>query len=107
LRQPRLSLEEAIPFLDSFMDAARDAFPSAVVQHEDFSSDAAFEYLDRYSNTHRMFNDDIQGTGSVILGGFFAAAKLATKACNGDLKDHRVVFLGGGSAAVGSVAAVR
>jgi malate dehydrogenase (oxaloacetate-decarboxylating)(NADP+) len=101
LRQPRLTLEQAIPFLDSFMSAAAKSFPKAVIQHEDFSSDAAFEYLDRYSKTHRMFNDDIQGTGSVILGGFFAAAKLATKACGGDLKDHRVVFLGGGSAAVG------
>lgn len=40
-------------------------------------------------------------TGSVILGGFLAAAKQASAASGRNLKDHRVVFLGGGSAAVG------
>ena len=40
-------------------------------------------------------------TGSVILGGFFAAARQASKASGKPLKDHKVVFLGGGSAAVG------
>jgi len=40
-------------------------------------------------------------TGSVILGGFLAAARQSSKASGKPLKDHRVVFLGGGSAAVG------
>ena len=40
-------------------------------------------------------------TGSVILGGFLAAARQSSKASGRPLKDHRVVFLGGGSAAVG------
>jgi malate dehydrogenase (oxaloacetate-decarboxylating)(NADP+) len=40
-------------------------------------------------------------TGSVILGGFLAAARQASKASGRPLADHKVVFLGGGSAAVG------
>jgi malate dehydrogenase (oxaloacetate-decarboxylating)(NADP+) len=40
-------------------------------------------------------------TGSVILGGFINAAKMASTASGRDPKDHRIVFLGGGSAAVG------
>ncbi len=40
-----------------------------VVQFEDFESEKAFNYLDRYRNTHKCFNDDIQGTGAVVLGG--------------------------------------
>lgn len=40
-------------------------------------------------------------TGSVILGGFLAAARQSSKASGRSLKDHKVVFLGGGSAAVG------
>jgi malate dehydrogenase (oxaloacetate-decarboxylating)(NADP+) len=40
-------------------------------------------------------------TGSVILAGFLAAAKQASEASGRDLKDHKIVFLGGGSAAVG------
>ena len=37
----------------------------------------------------------------MILAGFLAATKLASKASGKALKDHKVVFLGGGSAAVG------
>lgn len=40
-------------------------------------------------------------TGSVILAGFINAAERACAASGKDPRDHRVVFLGGGSAAVG------
>ena len=43
------------------MKAATEAFPNVVIQHEDFYSEAAFEFLDRYQKKYRMFNDDIQG----------------------------------------------
>ncbi|KAK4685206.1 malate dehydrogenase (oxaloacetate-decarboxylating)(NADP+), partial [Tremellales sp. Uapishka_1] len=101
LNRPRASLEEATVFMDAFMKAASEAFPKAVIQHEDFYSEAAFDFLARYKSKYRMFNDDIEGTGSVILAGFLAAAKQASAASGRDLKEHKVVFLGGGSAAVG------
>jgi len=44
-----------------------------------------------------MFNDDIQGTGAVILGGFINAVKQSGIAP----KNQRAVFLGAGSAGVG------
>jgi hypothetical protein len=47
--------------MDKFMDAASTVFPSTVIQHEDFYSEAAFDFLERYQNKYRMFNDDIQG----------------------------------------------
>lgn len=101
------------------MQTASTVFPSTVIQHEDFYSEAAFAFLERYQDKYRMFNDDIQGyvparyfgvsqeseligrTGSVILAGFIRAAKQASEASGRPLKDHKVVFLGGGSAAVG------
>ncbi len=43
------------------MAAASNAFPKAVIQHEDFYSEAAFGFLQRYQDQYRMFNDDIQG----------------------------------------------
>ncbi|OCF40293.1 malate dehydrogenase (oxaloacetate-decarboxylating)(NADP+) [Kwoniella heveanensis CBS 569] len=101
LRRPRASLEEATEFMDKFMQAAASAFPKVVIQHEDFYSEAAFAFLEKYKEQYRMFNDDIEGTGSVILAGFLAAAKQASEASGKSLKDHKVVFLGGGSAAVG------
>lgn len=101
LKQSRVGLEEATEFMDAFMAAASEAFPKAVIQHEDFYSEAAFDFLARYKEKYRMFNDDIEGTGSVILAGFLAAAKQASEASGKPLRDHKVVFLGGGSAAVG------
>jgi malate dehydrogenase (oxaloacetate-decarboxylating)(NADP+) len=46
---------------------------------------------------YTCFNDDIQGTGAVILGGFINAVKTTGIAP----KDQRAVFLGAGSAGVG------
>lgn len=61
LRRPRASLAEATDFMDKFMAAANEAFPEVVVQHEDFYSEAAFDFLERYQSKYKMFNDDIQG----------------------------------------------
>lgn len=44
-----------------------------------------------------MFNDDVQGTGAVIVGGFINAIK----ASGVPVKDHKAIFLGAGSAGVG------
>lgn len=44
-----------------------------MIQYEDFKN--PFPSLERYQNTYAMFNDDIQGTGAVILAGFINAVK--------------------------------
>jgi malate dehydrogenase (oxaloacetate-decarboxylating)(NADP+) len=44
-----------------------------------------------------MFNDDVQGTGAVIVGGFINAIK----ASGVPVKDHKAIFLGAGSAGTG------
>jgi malate dehydrogenase (oxaloacetate-decarboxylating)(NADP+) len=68
---------------------------------QDFSTDKAFKYLERYRHKYPVFNDDIQGTGAVVLSGFINAAKLSSEASGKPLKDHRILFLGAGSAGVG------
>lgn len=67
LKQPRVGLEEATEFMDAFMAAASEAFPKAVIQHEDFYSEAAFDFLARYKEKYRMFNDDIEGQVDVFF----------------------------------------
>jgi malate dehydrogenase (oxaloacetate-decarboxylating)(NADP+) len=69
LRQKRPSLEVQQGFMDEFMAAVKDVYPDMLVQFEDFDTEKAFNYLDRYKNTHKCFNDDVQGTGAVVLGG--------------------------------------
>lgn len=68
---------------------------SIVIQFEDFKN--PFPALERYQNTYSMFNDDVQGTGAVIVGGFINAVK----ASGVPVKDHKAIFLGAGSAGVG------
>ncbi|CED83303.1 malate dehydrogenase [Phaffia rhodozyma] len=101
LRQKRRSIAENEAFLDEFMEAMKAVFPDALVQFEDFSSEAAFHYLERYQDKYCTFNDDIQGTASVIYTALINAAVQASKISGLPLSEHKIVFLGAGSAAVG------
>lgn len=69
LRARRPSVADQQQFMDEFMEAVNDVFPEMVVQFEDFETEKAFNYLTRYRNKYKCFNDDIQGTGAVVLGG--------------------------------------
>lgn len=68
LRQKRPTPEVEQEFMDEFMAAVKEVYPEMLVQFEDFESGKAFKYLDRYKE-EKMFNDDIQGTGAVVLAG--------------------------------------
>ncbi|CAN8095495.1 unnamed protein product [Discula destructiva] len=97
LRQKRPSVADQQAFMDEFMSAAKDVYPNMVVQFEDFESEKAFNYLDRYRNGYKCFNDDVQGTGSVVLAGYIGAANLSGV----PIEEQRLVFMGAGSAGVG------
>ncbi|KAJ8593846.1 hypothetical protein M405DRAFT_730788 [Rhizopogon salebrosus TDB-379] len=101
VRRPRPTGPEMDEFMDEFMEAMKEVFPTLLVQFEDFSTDNAFKYLDRYRHQYRVFNDDIQGTGSVILSGFTNAARLASAASGLAPSDHKILFFGAGSAGIG------
>ena len=68
---------------------------SIVVQFEDFKN--PFPALERYQNKYSCFNDDIQGTGAVVLAGIINALKVTGV----PVKDQRLVFMGAGSAGTG------
>ncbi|KAF8586624.1 hypothetical protein K439DRAFT_1631511 [Ramaria rubella] len=104
LRRTRVSDAEMTEFMDEFMREMSHAFPQLLIQFEDFSTEHAFAYLDRYRNRYPLFNDDIQGTGCVILSGFLNAAKLSSASSGLPLTEHRILFLGAGSAGVGVAA---
>ncbi|TLD35333.1 putative nadp-dependent malic enzyme [Venturia nashicola] len=94
-RREKVTPAEEKEFLDELMAALTERWPGIVIQYEDFKN--PFPALERYKDTYTMFNDDVQGTGAVILGGFIAAIK----ASGTPIKDHRAVFLGAGSAGTG------
>ena len=84
--------------LDEFMHAVYARWPNVIVQFEDFETSKAVPLLDRYRKRYRMFNDDIQGTGSVTLSCLMAATRTAGIE---SLRDIRVVCAGAGSAGLG------
>lgn len=96
LRQKRVSPQVALEFMDEFMAAVKEVYPNMLVQFEDFETEKAFQYLERYK-MEKCFNDDIQGTGAVVLAGYMGAVSLSGV----PIEDQKLVFMGAGSAGVG------
>ncbi|XP_022715029.1 NADP-dependent malic enzyme-like [Durio zibethinus] len=98
LRQRRATGQEYAELMHEFMTAVKQKYGEKVlIQFEDFANHNAFDLLAKYGTTHLVFNDDIQGTASVVLAGLVAALKVV----GGTLADHRFLFLGAGEAGTG------
>ncbi|KAI3506203.1 hypothetical protein L1887_28559 [Cichorium endivia] len=98
LKQKRATGEEYNELLEEFMTAVKRNYGEKVlIQFEDFANHNAFELLTKYRTSHLVFNDDIQGTACVVLGGVLSALKLI----GGTLADHTFLFLGAGEAGTG------
>jgi malate dehydrogenase (oxaloacetate-decarboxylating) len=96
-RHPRVRGEAYDAFIDRYVSSASRLFPDALLHWEDFGAENARRILLRYRDRHRTFNDDMQGTGAVVL----AAALGAMRTLGQPLRDQRVVMFGAGTAGIG------
>ena len=103
VRQRRVRGEPYLALLDELVEAIARTYPRALVQWEDFASHNAFAVLQRYRRRVLSFNDDIQGTGAVVVAGIQSALRQVGRA----LADERVVFYGAGASGAGSALAMR
>lgn len=76
LPHKRINGAEYDAFIEAFVNQVKHAFPKAVLQWEDFSKSEAFNNLERHHEALPSFNDDIQGTGAVVLAGVIGATKI-------------------------------
>jgi malate dehydrogenase (oxaloacetate-decarboxylating) len=96
-RHERVTGQEYLDFVDRFVQAVKEELPDTCLQWEDFATPNARPLLVRYQNELLTFNDDVQGTAAVVLGAVVGASKVAGKS----IKEHKIVFIGAGSAAIG------
>ena len=97
LRETRPTLEELDAFVDEFVEAVQERFPNCCIHFEDWKGTDALHYLARYREKICCFNDDIQGTASVVIAGLVNAMRIAKQ----NLKDQQVLMFGAGSAGIG------
>jgi malate dehydrogenase (oxaloacetate-decarboxylating)(NADP+) len=98
LKQKRVADDELDMFVDEFVAAVEAEFPGALIQFEDWAGADAIRLLERYRERICCFNDDVQGTAAVALAGILGALRITGQ----PLALQRFLFLGAGSAAVGT-----
>ncbi|AMD97684.1 NAD-dependent malic enzyme [Streptococcus sp. oral taxon 431] len=101
-RHERVRGDRYYDFVDQFVQTAERLFPKLYLHWEDFGRSNAANILEKYRKQIPTFNDDIQGTGIVTLGGIFGSLDISGE----KLTDQVYLCYGGGTAGAGIAARV-
>ena len=101
-RHERVRGDRYYDFIDQFVQTAERLFPKLYLHWEDFGRLNAANILEKYRKQIPTFNDDIQGTGIVTLGGIFGSLDISGE----KLTDQVYLCYGGGTAGAGIAARV-
>ena len=96
-RHKKLTGKKYDDFIDKFVKVFRKKLPGTYLHWEDFGRGNARRILDKYRDKIPTFNDDMQGTGIVASANVMTASDVAKI----NMKDHRVVLIGAGTAGCG------
>lgn len=90
-------------FIERYIETAHRLFPRAVLHFEDFGPSNARAILNKYSQDYCVFNDDVQGTGAVVMAALYGALRVTGM----PMRDQKVVIFGAGTAGIGIADQIR
>jgi malate dehydrogenase (oxaloacetate-decarboxylating) len=90
-------------FIARYLEVVSSLFPDALLHFEDFGAGNARRILLANRERYRIFNDDVQGTGAIVMAGLFNAVKVTGTRW----RDQRTVVFGGGTAGIGIADQIR
>ncbi|MBU3181375.1 malolactic enzyme [Clostridium psychrophilum] len=96
-RHKRIYGKKYYDFIDQFVQTTTELFPELLIHWEDFGRSNAATILEKYQDKITTFNDDIQGTGIVVLAGVLGALNISKE----KLADQVIMTFGAGTAGVG------
>jgi malate dehydrogenase (oxaloacetate-decarboxylating) len=83
-------------FIERYVQTASAMFPGALLHFQDFGARQARRILQSYGGDYRVFVDNMQGTGAVVLAAVYAATRLTGI----PMKHQTLVVFGAGAAGV-------
>ena len=97
LRHKRVRGADYQAFIDLFVEAVQKVYPHVLIQWEDFLKGNAISQLQRFRDKVCSFNDDIQGTAGVVVGGMYSSLRITGER----MRDQRILIAGAGASAQG------
>ncbi len=102
-RHPRRRGAEYDGFVKRYIETAHRLFPNAILHFEDFGPLNARGILQTYGDQYCVFNDDIQGTGAVVV----AAVHGGCRVTGTRMRDQKTIVFGAGTAGIGVADQIR
>ena len=96
-RHSRIRGERYDEFIAEYLRVAAKLYPKALLHFEDFGPSNARRILVENRDKYRIFNDDMQGTGAIVM----AAVVSGLKVTGQTFADQRLVVYGAGTAGTG------
>jgi malate dehydrogenase (oxaloacetate-decarboxylating) len=102
-RHARRRGEEYDAFIKRYVETAHRLFPHAILHFEDFGPLNARNILQTYGDDYCVFNDDIQGTGAVVVAAVYGGCHVTGI----PLRDQKTIVFGAGTAGIGVADQIR
>src|ERR1035437_7829289 len=96
-RHARVTGQDYDDFIALYLATASELFPKALLHFEDFGPSNARRILVANCDKYRIFNDDMQGTGAIVMAAVISGMKVTKQS----FTDQRLVIFGAGTAGTG------